>query len=653
MAGVRMTGLVSGLDTESIVGQLSEAYQTKVDNIKKEQTKAEWKKEAWASLNTKIMDFYKGALSTFKSVSSYRAKAATGDLKGVKVTASNTAVNGTHRVQVKETAAAQMWTGKQINNKTYTATSYTPAVDGTKKLSELRDDSGNYIGSRLQDVAFKVSANGKSYDVKVNVGGDATIDDVVQNINDQLKDSGLTVEFAGGNFRLSNNSSTATTETDADGKTINKMEGGYAITINGASEETAAIFGIKAGDEGTTIQPASAAQNDTDVVNVIGGSQRFNITVEKEDASIKGSSKLTDLGIAAGTEIKLNGKAITVSNTMTLDQLANQMAKMGIEANYDEGQGRFYLNAKNTGTANGFTVEADDDTLAKLGLDLADGDPAKIEAKDAEIEYNGVKYTQATNSFNINGLTIDATEKGDVQTFTVGTDAQGIYDKVKEFVKSYNTLIGEMNTLYSAERLKDYEPLTDKEKSAMDEKDVEKWESTIKASLLRRDDTISSLLTSMRTTLSKAVQVTDADGNTKSFSLASFGINTSTYTEKGKLHIDGDKDDADFADLDDKLMKAIMNNPNAVEKTLSTLGSEIYSNLQKAMGSVEGMSSALTFYNDKYMDDEIADYKEKVSNMQDKMTAEEDKYYKQFAAMESAMAKLQSQQTYISQLFGA
>ena len=100
MSGVRMTGLVSGLDTEAIVGQLSEAYKTKVDNIKKEQTKAEWKKEAWASLNTKIMNFYKGALSTFKSVSSYRAKAATGNLSGVKVMASNSAVNGTHKVQV-------------------------------------------------------------------------------------------------------------------------------------------------------------------------------------------------------------------------------------------------------------------------------------------------------------------------------------------------------------------------------------------------------------------------------------------------------------------------------------------------------------------------------------------------------------------------
>ncbi len=34
------------------------------------------------------------------------------------------------------------------------------------------------------------------------------------------------------------------------------------------------------------------------------------------------------------------------------------------------------------------------------------------------------------------------------------------------------------------------------------------------------------------------------------------------------------------------------------------------------------------------------------------MNDEEDKYYKQFSKMESAMAKLQSQQTYLSGLFG-
>ena len=36
----------------------------------------------------------------------------------------------------------------------------------------------------------------------------------------------------------------------------------------------------------------------------------------------------------------------------------------------------------------------------------------------------------------------------------------------------------------------------------------------------------------------------------------------------------------------------------------------------------------------------------------EKAIAEEDKYYEHFAAMEAAMAKLQSQQAYVAQLFG-
>lgn len=488
MAGVRMTGLVSGMDTESLVAQLSEAYQTKVDNVKKDQTKLEWKKEAWKSLNTKIMDFYKGSLSTFRSVSTYRTKTATGDLSGVKVTAGNNAANGTHKVQVKSTATAQMWTGRKITNE------------------------------------------------------------------------------------------------------------------NGSNAS--------------------------------------------------GSTKLVDLGIRSGSTIKLNGNAIDIDENTTLSSLANQMSKLGIDASYDAGQGRFYLNSKGTGEDNAFTLEGSDaDALNVLGLDLAEGEEGRIDATNAVIEYNGVKYEQSTSTFNINGLTIEAVEEGNMQTFTVGIDSKGIYDKVKEFVKSYNTLIEEMNTLYNADRVTDYEPLTDDEKAAMSEDEVEKWEGVIKASLLRRDDTISSLLSSMRTTLNKSVSVTMADGSTKNFALTSFGINTGEYSENGKLHIYGDSDDSDYADYDDALMKAINENPEAVEKTLSALGSEMYSNLMDAMGKKE-LSSALTFYNDIQIDNEIDDYKDKVSALQEKAIAEEDKYYQQFAAMETALAKLQSQQSYISQLFG-
>lgn len=658
MAGVRMTGLVSGLDTESLVSQLSEAYQTKVNNVKKEQTKLEWKKEAWASLNTKIMDFYKGALSTFRSVSTYRTKAATGNLSGVKITAGSNAVNGTHKVKVISTATAQMWTGKKLNNNTYTATSYKAAIDGTMKMSDLKDNVGNSIGSQLRNAEFKVSANGQEYTVKAGMdengnalGEDATIDDVVANINRQLDGSGVTVEFAAGNFRMSNNSAVQSEIENDTGDMETVFSGGYDVRVTAADDSSAKIFGITTDEEGTLIEPRSS-DPDKEPVTTIGGTTKFYQEVETADTKVTAGTKLVDLGIAEGAEIKVNGNTITVDRKTTLKSLADQMAKLGIEANYDAGQGRFYLNSKGTGQANGFTIDADVDTLAKLGLDLQVGDEGRIDAENAVIEYNGVRYEQASSTFNINGLTIEATEAGETQTFNVGTDSQGIYDKVKEFVKSYNTLIDEMNTLYNAGRVKDYEPLTDDEKAGMSDDEIEKWEGVIKASLLRRDDTISSLLSSMRSTLSKQVSVTLSDGTTKNFALTSFGINTSVYTERGKLHIYGDSDDSDFADFDDSLMKAINENPEAVEKTLSTLGSEIYNNLMKAMNSNKELSSALTFYNDKQIDKEIKDYKDRVSTLQEKALAEEDKYYEQFAAMESALAKLQSQQTYISQLFG-
>ena len=656
MASIRMTGLSSGLDTESMVKQLSEAYQTKVDDAKKVQTKAEWKKEAWASLNTKLLDFYKGSLSTFKSVASYRSKAISGDLKGVKITANNGAVNGSHRVQVLSTAAAQMWTGKKINTGTYTATSYTAAKDATATLGELRDTSGNPLGDKLVNMKFSVTANGKDYNVDLSnkgFGTDTSIDTIVSEINGQLNGSNVSVAYAAGGLQITNASSTTVTSTEADGSTTSKAEGGYEIQITASDDNTASLLGLKTG-EAVTVKPASAAANETEHVNVISGGTKLCTEVKTADSKITGSSKISDMNSdLVGKEISINGQKITIGNNTTLSDVASQMAKLGIDANYDAGQGRFYLNAKNTGVDNGFTIGGDQELIAALGLDLQEGDEGRIDASNAKISYNGVEYEQATNAFSINGLSIEAVEKGESQTFSVGTDAQGIYDKVKQFVKDYNTLIAEMNTLYSADRAKDYEPLTDDEKSVMSDDEVEKWEKKIKDSLLRRDDTISSLLTTMRSTLNGQVMVTASDGSTKGYSLASFGIETGTYTEKGLLHIYGDKDDSSYAEQDDKLMAAIKENPDAVEQTLSGLGTQLYDAFRKSMTRIEGVRSSMTFYNDKTMDDEISDYKDKVTKEQEKMTSAEDKFYDQFSAMETAMAKLQAQQTYISQLFGS
>ena len=651
MAGVRMTGLASGLDTESLVKQLSDAYQTKVDNAKKKQTKAEWKKEAWASLNTKLMDFYKGALNTFKSAGTYNSKLVNGTLNGVKVTANSKAVSGNHKIQVKSTANAQMWTGHKINTGTYTASSYTAITDTSKKISELYDKNGYSIQNALNGSSFTVqnAEDGSKVDVNINIDENTTVDDLLQDINTQLDGTGLKASMTQGRLTFTNETATETTDPATGTATYS---GGRSLMITAANETSAKALGLTYDASGKGMTVKSKSEISGNEVNTVSGSAFAYDKQVTADSKVTGSSKLVDLGIAQGTSIKVNGTEIVVDRTTTMDSLASAMAKTGINASYDTNQGRFYLSSKNTGVENTFTVEADDATLAALGLNLTDGEAGKIDASDASLVYNGVEYTQATNSFNINGLTMDVSSVGGEQAFSVDTDVDGIYDKVKSFVKEYNTLITEMNKLYDASSSRGYEPLTSDEKDAMTDEDIKNWENKIKGSLLRRDSTISTLLTSMRTTLNKSVEVTNSDGTTSRYALSSFGIVTSDYTEKGQLHIQGDADDSDFAGLDDKLKAAISDNPEALMKTLTTLGDEIYKNFQSSMKRVVGVRSSLTFYNDLEMDDDIKSYKEDVTSLQKKLQDEQDKYYKQFSSMETALTKLQSQQTYISQLFG-
>lgn len=633
MAGVRMTGLASGMDTQSLIAQLSEAYQKKVDNAKKSQTKAEWKKAAWSDLNTKLTNFYKGALSTFKTTGTYKAKSVSGELSGIKISAGNNAVNGNHKVKVTGTASAQMWTGKQINKNTVTSTSYTAAGSDTK-LTDLTDADGNKLLNSLNGAQFQVTNTGveslgepKTITLDLaSLGEDATVDDLTSEVNRQLEGTGLTAAYDNGKFTFTNSNSDETN--------IKAMNSG-AKAFGISDDKGLLIDGHEEGKE-----PAKAS-----------GDAFAYVETKTAGAAVKGSTKVSDLMGAnwnGSSSIKINDKEIAIDKNMTLAQLAKEMASKGINASFDEGQGRFYLSSTNTGSANAFTVTSDDANLiSSLGLDLADGDPAKIAATNATIEYNGVEYSSNTNNFNINGLSFDVSAKGEEMQFTVGNDVDGIYNKVKDFLKEYNSLLKEMNTLYGAQSSRGYEPLTSEEKDAMTEDEVKEWEKKIKDSLLRRDDRLSAYTSNFRSIMNKSIEV---DG--KRYSLSSFGINTGDWSEKGLLHLDGDADDSTTSGNEDKLKAAIAANPEAVTKTLAGLGNELYNYLMKAQKKTT-TSSSQTFYDDLTLDADIKTQKENVKKQQEKMNAEEDKYYSQFSKMESAMAKLQSQQTYLSGLFGS
>ena len=287
-------------------------------------------------------------------------------------------------------------------------------------------------------------------------------------------------------------------------------------------------------------------------------------------------------------------------------------------------------------------------------------DAKKIDGCDSEIYLNGIKYTGSSNSYSINGLNITAQVVTDTDgkasdanaiSITTSTDTQGIYDKIKDFLSQYNSLINEITSLYNADSAKGYEPLTDDEKDAMSDTEVEKWEQKIKDSLLRRDDNLESLMSAMTSAMSGAVEV-----NGKKMYLSNFGIKTLGYlnapkNQQNAYHIDGDEDDANSSGNADKLMTAITSDPDTVIDFMQGLASNLYNSVHKKM-QTSPLSSIYTVYNDKEMASEYSDYTDLIKKWEEKLQDKEDYYYKKFSSMETALSKLNSQTSSLSGLFG-
>lgn len=293
--------------------------------------------------------------------------------------------------------------------------------------------------------------------------------------------------------------------------------------------------------------------------------------------------------------------------------------------------------------------------LSTLGVtsDTSGSSAKRIYAQDSVIELNGATFTNNTNTFSINGLTITATALTGDNEVTISTenDVDGIYDSIKSFISDYNSLIKEIDTAYNATSAKGYEPLTSDEKSAMTDDQVKEWEDKIKTSLLRRDGTLSSISNMMKTDMLRSFNI-----NGKAYSLSSFGISTAGYfssgdNEKGVLHIDGDSDDSTSASNEDKLKAAIANNPDAVISFFAQLADNLYTDLGKKMQGTT-MRSTFKVYNDKEMAKEYSDYTTKIKDKETEISTWEDYYYNKFSKMESALATLNSQQSSLSGYFG-
>jgi len=551
---IRLSGMVSGMDTEAMVKELMSAQSMKKTKIENKKTKLEWKQEKWKDLNAKVYGLYTNSLTKMKMQSTFSLRGTTSSDSDV-VTAkaqSGTAI-GANRIKVQQLASSQYITGEKIaiNNDEESSNK----IDGNTSLDKI-------IGNETDTVIQIQLGDKKAVDIKIDEG--MTVTDFVK----KMKEAGINANF----------------DTKQQRFFLSSKESGE--------------------DNAFTIVEKKIRRD-------------ANNEIIKDE---NGKTKYFDINEGVDENDTPNDK--NVLHTLGLGQVTKSTDAQG----------------KTT-----YSYDYDDN----LSGDKISGNNF-IAATSAIVTVNGVDFKDNTNEIEVNGVTytLNAANPDKEVKIEITKDTSKVYDAVKEFVNEYNDVLKELNTVYSAKSAKDYDVLTDEQKEAMTEKQVEQWEKIIKDSLLRNDSTVSSLASTLRASIYTSTKV---DG--KVYSLSSIGITTSSdYSEKGLLHIHGDKDDKTYASDENKLQKMIDEDPDKLMEILNGFAKNLYDNLTNKMKSTS-ISSALTFYNDKQLNKELTTYKKQISDWETKLSKMEDRYYKQFSAMETALAKLNSQATNLANMF--
>jgi flagellar hook-associated protein 2 len=364
-------------------------------------------------------------------------------------------------------------------------------------------------------------------------------------------------------------------------------------------------------------------------------------------------------------------------------------SKAGVTLSYSEVTDKFTLTSKQQGTGKSIVMgDTNRNLLAALGLSREDSS-IQVGIKDkttgavtftgtvdntaGNVAYgqnaiafiDGQKIERSSNEFTVNGVaySLKGLYNFDPAKDTVGDapatptsgaevslspDVSDLKEQIKTFVTDYNALVDLVHGLTNEEAFPDYEPLTEEQRSAMSESQVKLWEEKAKSGILRGDNTVNKILSSMREAF-----LTTSDG----FGLFSMGITYGGWKENGKLKI---TDEA-------QLQSALEANPDKVRDFFANAKKGAASKLDKVIddairttggsgrrGSlieIAGLPSTLS-EKENTLYTQMANHSKRITALKDSLKREESRLWSQFSAMEEALSRLNEQSNIITQYLG-
>lgn len=285
------------------------------------------------------------------------------------------------------------------------------------------------------------------------------------------------------------------------------------------------------------------------------------------------------------------------------------------------------------------------------GASLGTGAQAQGAAgQDALVTINGVQTSRSSNTFTVDGITMELTAVNDEEA-VIGTtrDVDSIVEGFKSFVNDYNEMLDKLNGYVDADaEYRDYDPLTDAQKKEMSDREIELWEEKAKTGLIHADSSVESFLMQMRIAM-----YTKPAGS--KLALYDIGIETGDYKQKGKLQLD-----------ETALRNALASDPSSVEKLFTDATEGLASQLTTIMKNTANQSSGspgvlvqlagasgYATEDNNTLSKQLSEIEERIQNLEDQYDREKERYWNQFNTMEQILANFNSQSAMLQSQFSS
>lgn len=706
-----LSGLASGVDTESMVKSMLSGIQSKIDSQNQKKTQLEWKQESYRDVISKINSFQTKYLdiassNSLRLTSTYNKMNTESSSSAVKIISASSDAAEEMNIQVAQLATATKLTTGKIGT-------------GSIQMSDIESNLSSYFSTPVQN--FSVTVGGETLDIDLvddankDAEGNYSVDKMIENINSKLSAKGFDVELkkdddgnitvqAGngveGNVEIGGSANALSTlglkamtlnadneysyesKTAADASKLSVTPPESAtvtVTLDGRSTDIA----ITGSDKDAAIASFKEGIKKAFGSNVTVGDDGSITAKNGQTLSISGDSSV--LGIEAGactrltTSTKLsalgmedysfsvNGKDFTFDADTTIADVIKQVnaSDAGVKMSYNSLSDSFTLESTQTGE--GFDINVSGGFASKF---FGEENTTLSQGHNAIVNIDGVTVERMTNNISVNGISFQARavtgdyfdEGGNLLTSADGrlAAANGTEDKAAtltatkntdEIVKNIKGFVEEYNKL-----IEDLNKLTHESKSYKDyapltdaQKD-EMSESEIKKWEEKSKTGLlsgDSDINGFLNNMRKALYSKADNG----LSLTMFGIDSSSdWKDYGKLEIDEDKLKAALEEHGDDVVSTFTNvatKLNTACKNAASTSLASPGTLVKIAG-VKGKVSEQTNEMKKQMDT-ISEY---IKRLQARYDSNKDRYWKQFNSMETALANMNSTSTYLGQMMG-